>query len=116
VSGSSDPRQDPVLLAVKKVAQAGGEYGPYFDRGVLAVVGRVEADGCFTADPLGPLLTLAFQQNHRGAEALLTAEELAEVDRFLATRGWNYAEGARYAAGIKDAERQLLHLVRISDD
>jgi hypothetical protein len=82
---------------------------------VFAVV-SIEADGCFTASFLGDLLTVAFQQTCRGAGALLTAEELAEVDQFLAGRGWNYVEGARYAAGIKDAERQLLHLVRISDD
>jgi hypothetical protein len=112
VSGANDARQDPALLALKGGAQEGGEYGPFFDIGVLAVVARVEADGCFTADPIAPLLTLAFQQSHRGAETLLSAEELAEVGRFLAGRGWNHAQGARYAAGVKDAERQLLHLMR----
>src|SRR4051794_28157465 len=84
VSGASDAREEPALLALKRGAQHGGEYGPFFDLGVLAVVARVEADGCFTADPLAPLLTLAFQQTHRGAETLLSAEELAEVGRFLA--------------------------------
>jgi hypothetical protein len=116
VSGSNDPRQDTLMLAVKRAAQRGGEYGPLFDLGALAVAARVEADGCFTADPLGDLLALAFQQTRRGAGTLLSAEELAEVDRFLAGRGWDYADGARYAAGVKDAERLLVHLMRASDD
>lgn len=101
-----DPAEDGVLISLKKIATKGGEYGPFFDRGVLAVIEQIEQTGAFTPDPVRILRLYYFSARH-GEPRLMTDEERAEAEAILRDRRWSLEDGARYADGVWTAESWL---------
>ena len=103
-----DPASDPTLLNLKGIALRGGDRGPQYDQGVLAVISQIEKEKAFSVNPIGGLILLMLTQQQSGSQ-LLTDQELNEGRRFLAGRGWTLEEGVEYANGIKCAEGLLSH-------
>jgi hypothetical protein len=109
-----NPAHDPTLLALKQIAEAGGERGPLYDEGVLSVVRQVEAQEHFVRNPIcGPLTAMQLQQQTQAN--ILTPDELDQGRRFLEARGWTLDQSFQYVCGVKDAENHLAHLRREDD-
>ena len=111
MSGLEDPTSDPTLLALKRIASRGGDRGPLFDQGVLATVSQVEREGYFTRGGTASLLSRMHIQQQSAAR-MLTDEEFAEGQRFLAQRGWTIEQGSQYAQGALFAEGILFSFGR----
>jgi hypothetical protein len=106
-----NPAHDPNLLDLKRIAEAGGDRGPFYDQGVLFVVRQVETEGHFVRNPVCGILTaMLLQQQHK--TRLLTEHELAQGQRFLAECGWTLEQGAQYARGLDCAQNLLSHFRR----
>ena len=103
MSRMDDPARDPTLQALKRIASRGGDRGPLFDQGVLATVSQIEREGHFTRGGTASLLSLMHIQQQAEAR-MLTDEEFAEGQRFLAQRGWAGEQGSQYAHGALFAE------------
>jgi hypothetical protein len=102
----NDPKTDLVLLALKAIATKGGDRGPLFDQGVLALIGQIERNGHFTRGGIGGLITLMHMPEQTKSR-LLTDEEFAEGQRFLAQHGWVLDQAIKYADGVLFAEAVL---------
>jgi hypothetical protein len=96
-----NPQFDPRILSLKRIALNGGEYGPYYDQGVLSVITQIEGTGKFIPNPLRGLAFLKHNPN------ILTAEEKENFERALQLRGWTLDEGVAYSNGIEAAEIEL---------
>lgn len=99
------PAADPALLALKQSATAGTGRGALYDRGVLAVVEQVERSGYFLPDPI-TLVDLVQFSLACGA-GVATPREIARAEQMARQRGWEWAEAAQYAAGVRHAEDSL---------
>jgi len=111
MSGIEDPANDPTLLALKRIASGGGDQGPLFDQGILATVSQIEREGSFTRGGTASLLSRMHIQQQSAAR-VLTDEEFAEGQRFLAQRGWTVEQGSQYAHGALFAEGLLFSFGR----
>ncbi|HYV39719.1 MAG TPA: hypothetical protein VE988_28785 [Gemmataceae bacterium] len=87
-----NPAHDPLLLNLKNVALKGGERGPLYDQGVLAVIGEIERKGHFIHDGrVGIVLLMKTEEGM--SQKLLTSQELTEGRAILAARGWSLDQG-----------------------
>jgi hypothetical protein len=93
-------------MNLKRIAIKGGERGPLYDQGVLAVIKQIEETGRFKTDPLNTLMYAAWAFRKLGAN-VLTEEELATVEHTLKTGGWTLDEWGQYTGGVKQAESLL---------
>ena len=92
-----NPAPEAVLSSLKWLAAAGGPFGPWFDRGVLAVIEQIERTGHYTPDPIGGLAG--------GGDP----EQRAEAERLVRRRGWTIEEGTAFARGVRRAEAELAY-------
>jgi len=97
-----------MLLNLKKIAQRGGDRGPLYDCGVLAVVEEIEKTGGFTKSPICRLLLLV-KLEHDVKCGIATADELGQASKFLTDHGWTLDQGFEYARGVDGAERLLFY-------
>jgi len=111
MSGIDDPARDPTLQALKRMASRGGDRGPLFDQGILATVSQIEREGYFTRGGTASLLSRMHIQQQSAAR-MLTDEEVAGGQRFLAQRGWTIEQGSQYAHGALFAEGILFYFGR----
>jgi hypothetical protein len=100
-----DYAHDPVFSGLKQIAEAGGERGPRYDQGVLSVIRQIEDRGCFDPDPIKQLAGIHYALKMRAN--IITPEEVRQAEEMARERGWTLEEGAQYAAGVMDAEKNL---------
>jgi hypothetical protein len=109
-----DPSTDPTLLSLKRIAETGGDRGRRYDEGVLSVIEIVLRDGQFARNRMvGLLVCFNAQRNLSGK--LLKADEEAELQSFIASRGWSMEQATEFLGGVDAAER-LLHVYEVRDD
>jgi hypothetical protein len=101
-----DPANDPVVKNLKQIALKGGEKGPRYDQGVLAVVSQIEREGHFTRDRMCGILCLMGTQQKTNTR-LLTDEEQAKGQKFIFRHGWTLEQAIEYASGVEFAESML---------
>ncbi len=100
-----DYAHDPTFLGLKRIAEAGGDKGPLYDQGVLAVIRQLERKGCFDPDPIKQLAGIHFAL--KIGTNVITPEQARKAEEMARQRGWTLEEGAQYAAGVIAAENNL---------
>ena len=101
-----DQRTNSAILDLKAQAEAGGEFGPYFDQGVLSVLGQIESAGSYAADPIR-IADAVYQADAAGMAGMVTAEERERAERLALEKGWSLQACAEFARGVMHAESRL---------
>lgn len=93
---------DPSVASLKHAATNGSsQRGPYFDMGVLCVIGEIERTGRFVPNPLRAMVGLS------DVPSVLQPDERAALEAELQSREWTTEQGIAYGAGIEAAEMRL---------
>ncbi len=99
-----NPTEHPTFITMKSIATGGGEHGPHFDRGVLAVLMQIEANRMFTPNPS---LRLLRNFNRQVVVDAMTDDERNEAIAEAKKLGMNVLDASEYSSGACYAEDNL---------
>jgi hypothetical protein len=101
-----DASTDPRLIGLKRIAEGGGDRGPLYDEGVLSVINAILKEGHFVRSRHVGLMVL-FVAQRQLTQKLLTSDEEAELQHFIASHGWTFDEASQFLDGVDLVERML---------
>lgn len=100
---NNSPSHDPALLDLARISEAGSDRGPFYDKGIKAVIEEIVNRKGFVRSAIRTLiLSAAADQYRQPGTPIPTA-----VQEFLDANGWSLAEGIQFAQGIDETETQL---------
>ena len=100
---SNSPSHDPKLLDLKRIAEAGSDEGPQYDKGVQAVIEEIVNKKCFVDNPMRPLILSTALEHAKDCGSTIPNA----VQEFLDANCWSLGQGVQYAKGIEYAEHEL---------
>lgn len=103
ITMNNSPSHDPKLLDLKRIAEAGSDEGPQFDKGVQTVIEEIVNKKYFVDNPMRPLILWAAQELAEDSGSTVPAS----VQEFLDANCWSIDQGVQFARGIAYAEHEL---------
>src|SRR5207244_2679575 len=108
-----NPESDFLFTGFRAVALKGGEYGPYFDQGVLSVIRQIEETGSW--EPNIMVAFIPMSSNPDAIKSCFTKEELAEAEQKCIALGLTPQQAEQYARGVFAGQHTLKQYKRKKD-